>query len=169
MYAGQRMTIISYNPPAITDHGSLVDLTADFDLTFVGSVAKVVSLAAVSPAIINPGGGEVPNANNPGGAPETVNVLSGGGGSGGTPEVINDSPEVLSDVGSGGPGESDVTGAPGGVAGSGGSGGGAAGGGGGGGGGDLPFTGYPAMLSAAAGAALTTAGVTLRSKLRRKS
>lgn len=160
--------MISYSPPAITDHGSLVDLTADFDLTFVGSVAKVVSLAAVSPAIINPGGGEVPN-DNLGGLPKPVDVLSGGGESGGAPQVPGAGPEVLSDVGSGGPGESGVPGAPGGgVAGTGGSGGGAAGGGGGG-GGDLPFTGYPAMLSAAAGAALTTAGVTLRSKLRRKS
>jgi hypothetical protein len=163
--------MISYSPPAITDHGSLVDLTADFDLTFVGSVVKAVSLAAVSPVIV-PGGGEVPAPNNtPGGVPETVNVL-GGGESGGTPQVPVEGPEVLSDVGSG-PGDTDVTGAPvggaGDAAGSGGSGGGGSAAGGGGGGGDLPFTGYYASLSAGAGAALTTAGLLLRSKLRRKS
>lgn len=162
------MTMISYTPPAVTDHGSLVDLTADFDLTFVGSVAKAVSLAAVSVPVVgpNPPGGEVPVPNGPAGVPETVNVLGGGGGA---PDVVNEGPSVLPDASSGGPGggTSAPGGGAGGVMGSGGSGGGGSAGGGG--GGDLPFTGYYATLSAAAGAALTTAGVTLRSKLRRKS
>lgn len=156
--------MISYSPPSITDHGSLVDLTADFDLTFVGSVAKVVSLAAVSPAVggLIPGG-ETPNPSGPGGGAETVNVLSGGGsGGGGSPDLTGDGPTVRGDAGAGAPGPS-APGGAGDVAGAG------AGGGGGSGGGNLPFTGFYVTASAAAGAALTTAGVALRSKLRRKS
>ena len=38
----------AYTRPRVRDYGSLVDLTADFDLTFAGSVAKVVTMAAVS-------------------------------------------------------------------------------------------------------------------------
>lgn len=37
------------------------------------------------------------------------------------------------------------------------------------GGGSLPFTGFPALALAAAGAALTTAGVTVRQKLRSRA
>ena len=39
---------VAYSAPEVTDHGSLVTLTADFDAHFVGSVARTLTLAAVS-------------------------------------------------------------------------------------------------------------------------
>src|SRR3712207_7788154 len=38
----------TYSAPRIRDYGSLTALTADFDATFIGSVAKVITMAAVS-------------------------------------------------------------------------------------------------------------------------
>lgn len=150
--------MISYRPPDIADHGSLVDLTADFDLHFVGSVAKIVSLAAVSPAIIGgtPGGGESAQPSGAGGVLQSVGTPGGGsgGGGGGAADVLGDGPSAGADVGAGSPtAGGDVAGVS----------------AGGDGGGDLPFTGYYAMLTAAAGATLATAGTALRAKLRRKS
>lgn len=135
-----------YSPPRIVDHGSLVDLTADFDVHFIGSVAKVVSLAAVSPVISGgiPGGDGSPKA---GGALDGVSL---GGGESGRPSG------VLGDAVSG------AAPAAGGVAGA------AADSLGGTGKGGLPFTGYYATLTAAAGATLAAAGAALRSRLRRK-
>lgn len=46
-----------YNPPELRDYGTLVDLTADFDLHFLGSIAQVVTMAAISNPIVDPGGG----------------------------------------------------------------------------------------------------------------
>lgn len=161
----------SYSTPAITDHGSLIDLTADFDLGFVGSVAKVVSLAAVSPTVggVIPGDGTTTTPGGIAGVLDSVGILSSGEPSGAS-EVLDDGPTVGSDLGSG---PTDGAGPPadeGAVAGVGSEGGGEGGGPGSlQGEGGLPFTGYYATLFAAAGATLTTAGVMLRSKLRRKS
>lgn len=164
-----------YSEPRITDYGTLVELTADFDLNFAGSVARAVTLAQVSmpigdlpgevgePTIVNePEPTIVDNppdttiVNNPPSGDAGVlpgGPIEGGGPGGGAPsgggEVRGDGP-----IGGGG-------GAPGGAAGVPAAGGGA--------GGKLPFTGYPALLAAGAGALLTTAGVVVRSKLRRRS
>ena len=51
---------MAYTPPRIKDHGSLIDLTADFDVNFVGSVAKVLTIAAAS-APMPGGGGDAPD------------------------------------------------------------------------------------------------------------
>lgn len=130
-----------YNPPQVTDHGSLVALTADFDADFIGSIAKLVTMAQVSPPI---GGGQ-------GGAPDGE-FLGGGPVSGeGDGEVLVESKSGGGGPGTGrsGPGAGGLLGAEGG------------------GGGKLPFTGFAVMAVAAVGAAVTSAGVAIKRKLRR--
>jgi hypothetical protein len=140
----------------------LVELTQDFDLHFVGSVAKTLTLAVVSAPI--PGGGDQPDGGtsmvNP---PPGGETLGGGGGPGIPHDGGAGGPRgaVLTETASGGPpvrGGIPTEGAPGGV-GAGALPGSEVGG--------LPFTGYVAWSYAAAGAAMTTAGITLRQLLRR--
>ena len=175
--AGTRMgmTPIPYSSPRIDDYGSLRDLTADFDITFVGSVAKAVTIAGVSAIVAAPGpdagtgvGGPGPDAGTGVGGPgpeagikgvseaggadtSTPNAGPSGGGapSGGTVGASNGSP-------TGGAQPSGGSGGPGDVSGSGGA------------GGTLPFTGYAVMVTAAVGAALTGAGLRIRSALRHR-
>jgi hypothetical protein len=142
----------AYAPPVILDHGSLVALTADFDLNLVGSVAKAVTLAQVSGAQLIPGGGEAPSAGD---------VRSDGGSGGPVADTTpggGDAGEVL-DEGTAGGGDDAPAGS--------GAGAGAvlapeqAG--------ELPFTGYPAAALAALGAAVTGTGVAIRAALRRRA
>jgi hypothetical protein len=158
-----------YSPPQVRDYGSLVALTADFDATFVGSVAKVVTMAAVSGIVPNSGGEGggggntvVPENSNP-----QAQTPSGGGpsatpgpGSGSGGEVLSGTP---GDTAAGGGG-----GTP--------SGGTAAGGGGtvstagaGDDGGKLPLTGFALATVAWAGAVMTGAGIAVKAKLRRRA
>ena len=158
----------TYTPPQVRDYGTLLQLTADLDVNLVGVTSRLVMAAMSGPTGGGPGG--------PGGTPENT-VLTpnpGGGGVGGT--ITPDGP-----TGNGGGAT------PGGVnevadrdaSGGGGSRGGGAGGGGAGGGGlgaaaageqrKLPFTGFPVLLAASVGAVLTSGGVLLRSKLRRRA
>lgn len=156
----------AYDPPAICDYGSLRRLTADFDVQFMGSVLKAATFAAVSAPVIGGGGGiDASNAGTP-----TAT----------TPSVPIDSSSVLPGQGTGTDGVSpttDLTGIVptadhgdvlGGSGSSGGAGTVAAGGGGGGGDGRLPFTGLAVMVLAGVGVAFSSAGVALRTKLRRR-
>ncbi len=164
---------VVYDQPQVRDYGSLVTLTADFDVHFVGSVAKIVTLATVSSPLAVGGG-----ATGPGGGggsagslapsnltPDTGGVLSDIAQADGVPEGGTETPATI-DNGTGvladGP-------AGGGEAAGSGSIGGGAGAGGGGEGGRLPFTGYAAATVAALGAAFTGAGVAVRALLRRRS
>ena len=147
----------AYSAPIVKDHGTLVELTQDFDADFVGSVAKIVTLAAVSP----PMGGETPGPN-----PGDDGDVGGRQDTGGTPTDGVDGVDG-EDGGELGQRESGDGGGNGG--GSGGGGGALpVGAGGGGGGGKLPFTGFPAVALAGVGAAMTTAGFVARQKLRRR-
>ena len=153
-----------YTPPQVRDYGTLLELTADLDVNLVGVTTNLVLAAMSGPSGGGPGG--------PGGTPDNT-VLTPGPGGGGGSTITPDGP-----TGNGGGAT------PGGVnevadrdASGGGSGGGGAGGGGAGGGvgsaagGEqkkLPFTGFPVMLAAGVGAALTSGGVLLRSRLRRR-
>jgi hypothetical protein len=153
----------SYAPPQVTDHGSLVALTADFHVNFVGPMSTILQMAVVSAPI---GSGNI----SPGDVVSPT-VPSGGGGTGNVPI-------------SGGPTGTDVvSGSPGGGGGnllSGGGGSSPGGGGGGGvptatgdpgalGGGKLPFTGYAATTAAYLGAVFTMTGIAIRTKLRRST
>lgn len=165
----------AYEPPVIEDHGSLEALTADFDLDFIGSVAKVVTMAVVSgPPGGGGGGGGGGDAQPPGvsvtdfnppadaGTPPTPDTVPGGGDAPPPGGVLGEEESV----GGGGAGTlideptssgGETAGAPGAgvreeVAG----------------GSGLPFTGYAAHAAAALGAAMTTSGVVLRSMLRRR-
>jgi hypothetical protein len=171
----------AYTPPQIEDYGSLTELTADFDLNFVGSVAKTLTFAVASFPMPGGGGGGddggvattnpepvggTPGPGDPGPQPgvDPVDLPDEGseprdpGGDGGRRGEREDNPGrgTLGEVESGGgiPAE--------GPTGAGGPGGGSDTGGGG-----LPFTGYAAWVAAAAGAAMTTAGYTLRQMLKR--
>jgi hypothetical protein len=145
----------TYASPQVTDHGSLVALTADFHAHFVGPMSTIL-MAAVSSPIggggISPGdvvSPAVPAANPPSGTGTTVLLGHGGGGGGGGREILS---------GGGGSGGANGGGAdPGVVASS-----------------DpiagkLPFTGYAATTAAYLGAVFTMTGITLRSKLRRRT
>lgn len=150
-----------YAPPTIRDHGTLVELTAEFDLHVAGSVMKLATLALAStPAgALAASSGEAssagaPPASSPGvtEAGDHVTRAAGPGGS----------QAVLGVEGSGSEAAPGSAGAPGGAV--------ADGTGAGSGGAtreELPFTGYPAGLVAAVGAALTLTGTALRSALRR--
>jgi len=160
----------AYTPPRIEDHGSLVDLTADFDLHFVGSVAKVLTIAVVSGPVT--GGGDPPDGGTsmnspPEGAtpgtpdpgtdvPESPDGSPGGEQEDGPRGAVE--PERESGVGlpSEGPTDAPASGGgavPGVAPASD--------------GGGLPFTGYVAWAWAATGAAMTTAGLALRQGLKR--
>ena len=164
-------TSAAYERPAIADHGSLQDLTADFHLEFVGSALKLVTMAVVSGPLV--GGGDSPSGDTSMTSPPLLTDA-------GTPLTPDTTPHIRvpdSGVLGGGPtsgGSHDTWAAglsspgghlPGGAHSPGGTGGvreelpGAAAG--------LPFTGYAAWASAAVGAAMTTSGVILRDMLRR--
>ena len=138
-----------YSEPRIEDYGSLIDLTAAFDVDTLGQLTKgALSLAVVSAAAI-PGSGLLP-----------------GGASGSTPDS-----GTLDEVRRGGstPGSEGV------VAGAQGSGGGSGGekvgevaGDGGGSGKRLPFSGLNVILTASLGAAVAGAGARARYALRRE-
>jgi hypothetical protein len=140
----------AYQRPTVADFGTLAELTADSGMLMPFGVAPVSG-----PLVPQPPGGpgpephasQVPNA--PGGGGSAGDVASGGAGGGG---------------GGGGDSAGERT-----------SGGGGGGGGGfanpvetGSGGGGLPFTGFPAAIAAAVGAALAGGGAALRRKLGRK-
>lgn len=136
---------VVYTPPHVRDHGTLVDLTRQFDLTFVGSVAKVVTMAAVSSPMGGGGGGVAPGKAS--GAPGINEVL-------GQTETPHGGGALTNPGGGAGHG-----------LGSGGGSGGARGAGGGGGGGNLPFTGFAVMFTAGIGMILAGIGAALRSRL----
>lgn len=155
----------AYSTPQIQDHGTLTELTAAFDVAFMGSVAKTVTMAAVSPPMGR--GMDSPPTIEPapsvdGGGVEDIRVEKGA-----PPDVQREGGGVLPDGPSEGgqppPGEPGAT-VP--VADGGGSGSGTAGSKAGGG---LPFTGFPAMLSAAIGTVLMGLGLVARSALRRRA
>lgn len=157
----------TYTRPEIRDHGSLEDLTADFDLHFVGSVARVATMAMAShpgqghgngPPDTPPGGGQG-DPGGGGGRPFSVDSSGGDG----IPTIGGDGGDFgragrLDQAGAGDlgavPSAAGAGGAPGTLPGAGGS-------------GELPFTGYRAGAVASLGAAMTVAGMTLRSKLNR--
>lgn len=151
----------AYSRPRVTDHGSLVALTADFDANFVGSVAKVVLMAQVSMPLVTPGddgsfvpsGDVIPDDGSGGTVPDTT--PGGGGGGGGVPSVPG------SDGGGASPGGGEGGGgtapAGGGVAVAADQ------------GGKLPFTGYAVLVVAGVGAAFTSTGVAVRAALRRRT
>lgn len=150
----------TYTRPHVRDYGTLLELTADVDVNFVGFASNLV-MAAISGPTGGGGGGE--GGSGPGGTVVTPDNTAGGptgNGGGGTPG--GEAGDVGGEDTGGGSG-----GGGGGSAGGGSAGGGAAGGGGGG-GRKLPFTGYPVLLATGVGAALTSAGLTLRSRLRRR-
>lgn len=184
----------AYVSPAVVDHGSLAALTADFDVHFVGNVAKLVTMAAVSA----PGGGD-------GGGGQNADPASGGGGAigpaDGAPPPGGDGGGLPPDGGgpdSSGPIDSDRPSGDGDVReeradspgdrdgrdvrGTGpealgtlgadvpeeGMVVGAGGAGDSSGGGMLPFTGYAAAMAALIGATLATTGVAIRAKLQRR-
>jgi hypothetical protein len=155
----------------VEDYGSLQSLTADFHLEFVGSAAKLLTLAVAS---MPGGGGDSPPAgpsfveppSDMGGAPGIPpDVVTPGDGipdgpTGGTLGETESAGGGLSDGGVRPSGEDVAGGGPGG--GAGGVRGEVAGGAG------LPFTGYAAWAAAGIGAAMTTSGVILRDALRRR-
>ena len=145
-----------YTPPHVADYGTLLELTAHVDVNLVGMASNIV-MAAIS--------GPTGTPNNGGGGGNNFVPDPPGTGGGGT----TFSPDVPTGNGGGAsPGDASE------VASGGASGGGGAGGGGGGlsgavTGGEgkkLPFTGYPIMLAAGVGAAMTSMGLALRKKLR---
>lgn len=161
---------LAYREPRIADHGTLVQLTADFDAQFLGSVAKVVTMAQISAVVVGGPESGPTEAGTPGPTEAGTPLPDDTGG------VLGDNVSGGDDTGNGSPVDQGTSGDAGDTAGDTASGGTGADGGGGGGagavvatenGGKLAFTGFPALGFAAAGAALTTAGVVLRSKLRR--
>lgn len=158
----------AYDTPCIEDYGSLVELTADVDLSFE-LVRSVAMLAVVSAPIVLPGtgGGSAPDA---GGAPQPPAVDLGSPGPGGTLGDLDQGGSDLSGGGTEGPSGGLAGDRASGGAGTGG--GGAAGEGGGGGAGDsigsgkLPFTGLLVPVIGGLGMALSLAGTWMRQRLR---
>jgi hypothetical protein len=149
-----------YSPPEVRDYGSLVALTADFDATFLGSVAKVVTMAAVSPVVGGGGGGGgggntvLPDSTGP-----QAQGPSGGGGTGG--EVLSGDPVGTGGGGGGSPSGGTAAGGGGGTVSTAGAGDDP--------GGKLPFTGLALAVMAWAGAVMTGAGIAVKAKLRRRA
>jgi hypothetical protein len=164
---------IGYGRPTVEDYGSLQAITADFDLDFVGSVAKVVTLAVASMPVWDGGHSTAGSAavdtptdmgNGPGtsfpadgGPPEsgsgpldvsesgTLSERQSGGGVGDGNLHLGDVDQRAGGSALGGGVREEVAGA-----------------------GGLPFTGYAGWAAAAIGAAMTTSGVILRDVLRRR-
>ena len=158
-----------YSAPAIRDHGTLTDITADagmlFDITR-GSV-RLLAVTASSPLIPGSQGGTSPGADSS----TTLGTSQTGGGTTTVPDATAGNPSdggVLRETASDGQGDPSATSPGGGGGGSSGGGGTGSGGGsgGGGGGGRLPFTGLAVMGTAAIGAAAAGAGAALRRMLR---
>ncbi len=166
-----------YETPCVRDLGGMVDLTRDFDASFHGSIAKLITIAAVSGVV----GGVLPGKNSGGvlgdsstpttTGPVTPSLVPGPG----TPtipagDVLGNRPvsghgtlpasgSVLGNRPVSGHGTLPASGSsPSGGATAAVSGGGAAG--------RLPFTGYAIMLTAGVGVAASGAGAALRAKLR---
>jgi hypothetical protein len=137
----------AYGRPTVADYGTLAELTADAGLLMPFGVAAVSS-----PLVPQPPGGPGPDvhASQVPNAPEggTAGDVSGGGGGGGGGQSTP-AGEQASGGGGGGGGFANPadTGS---------------------GGGGLPFTGFPAAVAAAVGAALAGGGAALRRKLSRK-
>ena len=143
----------AYTRPEIVDYGDLLEITSASPLLFaVGIHDHSAGAANSSIPVAPPGGGPGPHhvvqsghhgdvlgATDTGGG----NDLTGGNGGGGG----GDAGGVAGQNAAGGGGSH---------------GGGGHGGGSGGGGGSLPFTGFPAAVAGAVGAAMTSAGVALR-------
>jgi hypothetical protein len=142
-----------YEPPAISDYGDLLALTRQVDFLLpAGSVSSMAfaSLPATpeGPPPMSGGAPVVPEG-------ASVTPLSQAGGSAGAlPAAETDAGGVSgAEQGGGGPAGEGTAGLGGGPAG--------------GGSGELPFTGFAAGALAAAGVALSSAGVALRRRLRR--
>lgn len=139
----------SYQPPRIEDYGTLEELTADSSL--LSPLGLGSTIAAVTSPLVpgGPGGGGHGGAGDTPGNTNFQGVEHAGGTPGDTGDVSPADSTSPGTVGAGGPG--------------GGS------GGGGGGGGELPFTGFPAVLAAAVGGGLASAGAALRRAFRPRS
>ena len=145
--------LAEYVTPAVTDYGTLVEMTTAAHL--IRGAAGVHDLSFSSP---NGGGGPIGGGSNPPGPVETAGPTAG---------TITD---VTNAPGGGSPGNTSGGGDPGGgvLSGGGTSGGGASGGGAPGGGGKLPFTGFEAGVVGAIGSALAAGGTALRRAVRRR-
>ena len=141
-------TLAEYVAPAVTDYGTLVEMTTAAHL--IMGAAGISDLSFSSP---NGGGGPIGGGSNPPGPGEPVAPGAG------TVSDLTDAP------GGGSPGTANGGGDPsGGVL----SGGGASGGGASGSGGRLPFTGFEAGVVGAIGSALAAGGTALRRAVRRR-
>ena len=164
-----------YTRPEVVDYGSLQSLTADFDVAFVGSVTKLVTMAVASmpggggggdPSPAGASGVEPPpdmGTTAPGTPPDVVTPADGapdGPSAGELGETESRRGAGDGNVRPAGDDPSSSGGAPG--AGTGGVREEVAGGAG------LPFTGYAAWAAAGIGAAMTTSGVILRDMVRRR-
>jgi hypothetical protein len=137
-------SLVEYVTPAVTDYGTLVEMTSAAHL--IMGAASVHDLSFSSPQ-------------TPGGSGEPI----GGGTSAGTiTEIADPGSGNTSPTGGGAPGGGVDPG--GGTSAGGASGGGASGGG----GGKLPFTGFEAGVVAAIGSAFAAGGGALRRALRRR-
>ena len=155
-----------YHLPAVTDHGTLEDLTASLEHELLGPAFKLVAASAVSVPI---GGSQTPssggtlNNSSTGGVPNTVLPGSGSTPGSGTLPANAVSPTtptvtpgngVLHDTAAGNSTRSLADPPAGAAAGADA-------------GGKLPFTGLYIMVLAGFGAAFAGTGVAIRSKLRR--
>jgi hypothetical protein len=84
----------AYRKPEIVDHGTLAELTAAFDVSYVGSAAKLVTMAAVSVPVAglietagtqatSPRGSTVGHVLSPGSATAPTSAAGPGSGAGG--------------------------------------------------------------------------------------
>jgi hypothetical protein len=141
-------TLAGYVTPAVTDYGTLVEMTTAAHL--IMGAAGIHDLSFSSP---NGGGGPIGGGSNPPGPGEPVAPSAG------TISDLTDAP------GNGSPGTTSGGADPGGgVL----SGGGTSTGGSSGGGGKLPFTGFEAGVVGAIGSALAAGGTALRRAVRRR-
>jgi hypothetical protein len=134
-----------YDRPTVADHGTLAELTADAGMLAPFGVAGVASSTLVPPAGPGPGpeatSSQVPTAPADSGG---LGDVAGGGGGGGESRPAG---EQTSGGGGGELANPADTGS---------------------GGGGLPFTGFPAAVAAAVGAALAGGGAAIRRKLSRR-
>ena len=91
------MGYAAYRRPAVSDDGSLAALTADFDINFVGSVAKTLILAQISSPIVPPGGDVLGDVGGSTGGDLTVLIRTTEGGCSGisSPAVVLAAAQVV--------------------------------------------------------------------------